>query len=882
MVATWNPAASSGYYTQQCEYYIEQGGPQGVWYSPSGQLDITDAASVDSTHFEQLFAGISPTGSSLLPASSRRTDRVPAHDYTFSAPRSVSLRWAFGDTQTKIAIELAQARAVRAALTVLQREASFARRGRGGMFFEKVPFSAACFQHDDSRPAEHNDGRVFSDPNLHTHCVILNLATRADGSIGALHSTVLRDWKMAAGATYHAALAHELQMLGLTIDRFGYNGTFEINDIDDASIKYFSARHNEIVEELGEIGTTSQATPALAAAVAKSTRSGKLEQSRADQIRGWREAALANGFSLDQLEHRAREVEPRGEIDYRVTEKLPEHYVTNLITELMDTRSVVDRRDLLRSATAALVGSGLSPEGITETLDWLIERKDFVPLGTDLIGQIRYSTPERVHIEREVVAITSRLFGASWQQLNTTELQRCCTERRLSDEQTAAAISACSSHRIAVIEGSPGSGKTTTLAPIVDAYRNAGFHVLGAASAWRTANMLHDELQIESRAIASWLEISRHGQPFLDHRTLLIVDEAGLLSSTDTYEILRAVEKAGAKLLLVGDRDQLQAIGGAAGLPLVARAVDHARVSTIVRQHDAWARDAVTAFGQGNADQALAEFEKRGRLIEAQNEHAALRVIGDRWAQLRQQQPAASILLIAKTNSEVTAISREIRARLRAKGNVYGPDIAVRAVTPSGHSSDIQIAAGDRIRFLARNVGLGIINGTTGTVVRISDPASTLDPLSQCIEAEVDGKRITFSPADFADDKGRAQLGWAYASTAFGSQGITVDHAVVLVSAAFDRHDSYVAASRARDTTVLVTDKNVIDRSIRLTRAPDHFRAEALVSDAERHAWLAGRMSRSSVKESTLDVIELEQISRDSQLNHTSDRIRESEAVNEL
>jgi hypothetical protein len=78
-----------------------------------------------------------------------------------------------------------------------------------------VALTAATFQHGESRKAQHSDGRVFADPNLHTHCVCLNIATRqSDRTVGGLHSKIIRDFKMAAGATYHAALAHELEQIG--------------------------------------------------------------------------------------------------------------------------------------------------------------------------------------------------------------------------------------------------------------------------------------------------------------------------------------------------------------------------------------------------------------------------------------------------------------------------------------------------------------------------------------------------------------------------------------------------------------------------------------------------------------------------------------------
>ncbi|HDZ09192.1 MobF family relaxase [Pseudohongiella sp.] len=861
MVATWNPAASSSYYTTQTQYYLEGNHIPSVWYCPSGQLDIYDGSQVDIREFENLFAGIDTNGESLLPASGRRTDRIPAFDYTMSASRSVSLLWAGGGPETKLAIEHAQAKAVRAALSVLEREASYGRRGKGGLFYEKVALTAACFQHGDSRPARHSDGREFGDPNLHTHCVIPNLAVRADGTIGALHSTVLRDWKMAAGATYHAALAFELQKLGYTIDRIGHNGTFEIAGIDDEIIGYFSARHNEIVDELSEAGTTGKESPELAASVSKSTRSAKLPSHDLDSDQIWREAALANGFDISDLHRLALEAANGRDLATLSADILPD-YRSDVICELMETRSVVDRRDLIRAGTAELVGSGLTPEQIANRIEGLVKDDDFVALGTDVIGALRYSTPDRIKIEKNVVHIASNMAQENWHEIDPADITERFQQHGLSVEQSAAALAACSTARIACIEGSPGSGKTTTLAPIVEAYKNAGLRVIGAASAWRIANELKVDLQIETRALASWLEVAHHNHRFLDHRTLLIVDEAGLMSSEDTHKLLQAVEKSGAKVVLVGDRDQLQAIGGAGGLPLVARAVENSSVSTIVRQHEAWARDAVTALGNGDAGAALGAFAERGLLIEAEGDAASIREIGDRWAQLRRSNPAKSMLLIAKTNAEVRAINEQIRSRLKAEGVVYGPEIPLSTITPSGHTAKINLAAGDEIRFLKRDDGLGVINGTTATVLHVAGRTENADLETQVVDVSIHGRRLSFPLSTLADDKNRLPISHAYASTIYGAQGLTVDNAIVLLSPAYDKHDTYVAASRARDSTQLVVNKNIVNKSIRLGQSAPFIDRDTEPSQAERIRWLAARLSRSNIKESTVDLLEYEACKR--------------------
>ncbi|MGQ3293910.1 MAG: relaxase domain-containing protein, partial [Shinella sp.] len=167
MVATWNPAASAGYYSRQTAYYAKEGDiePRGLWYAPAGDHGVTDGALVDADMFERLFAGKGAGGQSLITNGGSRLDRVPAFDVTLSAPRSVSLIWALGDQQTRQAIEAAHAKAVRQTLDLLQREAAFARRGRGGERIERVALTAATFRHGESRPAEHTDGAMFADPN---------------------------------------------------------------------------------------------------------------------------------------------------------------------------------------------------------------------------------------------------------------------------------------------------------------------------------------------------------------------------------------------------------------------------------------------------------------------------------------------------------------------------------------------------------------------------------------------------------------------------------------------------------------------------------------------------------------------------------------------
>src|ERR1700730_13003653 len=153
-----------------------------------------------------------------------------------------------------------------------------------------------------------------------------------------------------------------------------------------------------------------------------------------------------------------------------------------------------------------------------------------------------------LRMEREVVSLAQSLSRRFWLPVDLDDIELRCRRVGLSHEQTGAVRAATDDSAIAIIEGAPGAGKTTTLVPIVESYRARGCNVIGTATAWRVATMLRDDLKIESRATASWIAQIKRGHRVLDQRTVLIADEAGLLSSREMHALLGAVAEVGAKL----------------------------------------------------------------------------------------------------------------------------------------------------------------------------------------------------------------------------------------------------------------------------------------------------------------------------------------------
>jgi hypothetical protein len=291
--------------------------------------------------------------------------------------------------------------------------------------------------------------------------------------------------------------------------------------------------------------------------------------------------------------------------------------------------------------------------------------------------------------------------------------------------------------------------------------------------------------------------------------------------------VLSHATEAGAKVVLVGDPQQLQSIEAGAAFRSIHRRHRGAEISEVRRQQEDWQRVATRDLANGRTDHALDAYRSRGMVHEAQSREQARGDLIDRWDRDRQASPDRSRIILTHTNDEVRALNEVARMRMRIAGGLGNE---VRLTVERGVRN---FASGDRVMFLQNERSLGVKNGTLGTVEQVSAQSMTVQT--------DDGRSVHF---DFEDYN---RIDHGYAATIHKAQGMTVDRTHVLATPGMDTHGSYVALSRHRDCVELHYGRDDFANPDRLTRTLSRDRAKDMASDYERADPVQGYAGRRGI-----------------------------------
>jgi Ti-type conjugative transfer relaxase TraA len=364
----------------------------------------------------------------------------------------------------------------------------------------------------------------------------------------------------------------------------------------------------------------------------------------------------------------------------------------------------------------------------------------------------------------------------------------------LSDEQSNAVRHVLNDKQISIAIGLAGTGKSTMLAAANDAWRSQDRRVFGAALSGKAADGLQEASGIQSRTLASWQASWKHGYHELKRGDVLVIDEAGMIGNRQMLTFIEHAHQCGAKLVLVGDPEQLQPINAGTPLREIAKKIGHADLTEVRRQKEIWQKQASLDFAQKRTDKAIQAYAEHGAVYESKDKNAAVTtLVEDYMSNLETHDKNASRIALAYRRKDVHKINQYIRAARHEKGHLsdereFKTDHGIRKF-----SND------DRIVFTKNDKELDVRNGMLGTVRAVTSNKVT-------VEFDADGstkpRRLTFSPSEYsAFDHG-------YATTIHKSQGVTVDHSFVLSAGQMDRHLTYVAMTRHKDSAKLYVDKS--------------------------------------------------------------------------
>jgi conjugative relaxase-like TrwC/TraI family protein len=799
MLSIGSIGSSGGYYLDLAreDYYLEGGEPLGRWWG-RGAESLVGLGSVQRDELRAFLKGFSPDGDTLIQGAGRENHQR-GWDLTFSAPKSVSVLWSQADEATRKEIQAAHLEAVKAALSYLQDETAFTRRGKGGTLLERAGLLVALFEHSTSRAL---------DPQLHTHALVMNIGLRDDGTTGTILSKPLFQAKMTAGALYRAELATQLEKrLGCRCEQEAKGTSFVVVGVPDELCKEKSQRRAAIKEQLKAFG--SESAQAAATAAYETRRAKEKIPPRCELFADWRTVNEAFRFKADHALNR--------ETKTRDVQKEFFGSLSGALDEITASQSHFTERKLLQQLAVHAQGRGISANDIRDRLKAELTRTscDIVSLGTSS-GQTRYTTKSVLEAERALIDSAQSLdankkHGASEKNIEAT----LSKSRRLTDEQREAVrYMTEKGGGLRSLEGWAGTGKTSTLSVAREILEKDGYHVIGAALSAKAAKELEKGAKVESNTIAlldlkmrepALKDVLKHEVKQLarafagkdrfemfeplrfTNKTVLVIDESAMVATKELAKLTTAVEKAGGMLISVFDRKQLQAIGPGGGAAYLADKFGKADLTGIVRQHEEWMRDAVKQFAKGDAAGALKQYQLAGRLhVAADRDKAMSKLISD-WATKETGRRENSLIFVG-TRAEVSEVNARCQAARRDLGEITGQP---------HKSGAYELYKADRVLFTKNSKTIGVENGSLGTVIgfhQVRDIATVKLDSGETVQVPL---------------KKYESLQPGYAVTTHKGQGTTVDNAYLLAGGKMqDLHLSYVQASRAKDSTFIYTDRN--------------------------------------------------------------------------
>jgi conjugative relaxase-like TrwC/TraI family protein len=771
------------------DYYLSPAGEPtqaaGRWLALPDTLAKlgVDGETVDGPDFIALMEGRHPRTDGWLRAAGADGSRGGGIDLTFSAPKSVSAVWALGGEPHRRAIEAAHRAAVSQAITYLRDTIPTVRRRYGGQVVEEhaKDLVAAEYLHTTARGVL---GGEAPDPQVHSHVVVTS-AVREDGRIVAVASRPLFRAAREVGAFYRSALAHELHERGYTIEAgTGRHGRyFEIAGVPRGLSDAFSARSREVARAAERFRAKWGREPERGELrrLKLENRKAKAPVTRGDLQQAWSEAAARFEIGGDGLTERLASAEG-SRPDCPLGER-----VEACLTEQAATFGPGEFRAVLFEQS---VGE-LSPnEALKCSREMIIERRVL-----RLEGGLMTTRSVRAReegIEARFVEFT-RASGCEVGE-DARALARGQVGERigapLSEEQAHALNVITGPERAAVVIGPAGTGKGVVIDAAARAEQAAGNKTFGIAVSGSTAQRLgRDSPALLERTLTLDALIARVeiGRLEVDERSTIFFDEAGMADTVRLDRLTELVQRAGAKLVVIGDGKQLPSIGAGGMFDRLAEIGPRAELSSVHRTLDTGEQRAWSDLRAGRTDRAMAHYLANGRVHMADTRDEAIEHAVQNWARLTETHAVGEVALISDaSNKEIARLNARAQHYRAQRGELGELEVHV----PGVHYG---IRQGDRVAMIAQHYEPGaprIENGSQGNVLDVTPDGEVL------VEFDVTHQHRTLAGEDLAG------LRLGYAQHIHRAQGATVTRTLVVTGGwQTSKEPAYVEASRAREGT---------------------------------------------------------------------------------
>jgi conjugative relaxase-like TrwC/TraI family protein len=756
-----------------------------------------------------------------------RTQTVAGYDLTFSPVKSVSALWAVADLATAAVIERAHRAAVRDALRFIEQHALYTRVGTNGIRQVDVRgMVAAAFTHRDSR-----DG----DPDLHTHVAVANKVQTLDGRWLSIDGRILFKATVAASETYNTALENHLQAsLGV---RFAarpnpdprLRPVREIVGIDERLTARWSARRAAIEIRRGELAADFQCvhgrppTPVeslkLAQQATLETRDAKhVPRTFTEQRQAWLAQAcevLGGPRAVQTMVDTALHPDPvdgtlvnaqwvegaAGRIVAAMEERRSTWQIWHVRAEAQrqvralelpadQSERLVDLLvgDVLRRRSVSLARPN---DGITEPA--VLRRSDGTSVYT-VAGSGLFTSTRILDAEERLVDTAGRYDGhaLSLAVVDVALLQATANGVALNAGQVALVRQmATSGARLQLAIAPAGAGKTAAMRALAAAWTHDGGDVIGLAPSAAAAAQLCDQISAHTDTLTklTW-SVDHNDLPGWARRigpsTLVVIDEVGMADTVSLDAAVTFIVGRGGSVRLVGDDQQLAAIGAGGVLRDIAHTHGAVRLTELHR---------FTNPAEGFASLALRDGrpEALGFYLDQRRVHVGdlTALTEDVFAAWRTDRSnGLDAIMLAPTRELVSQLNQRARAHRLATDLAENQLEPLRmAMLADGNPASVgdQVITRTNNRTLRMTATDWVKNGDRWTVLKISRSGDLI------VRHSRNGRTVRLPAAYVAES---VELG--YATTVHTAQGVTADTVHGLVSGEESRQQLYTMLTRGR------------------------------------------------------------------------------------